>query len=60
MDVFGQIRYFTPQFIPDIRWDPSNYATQLRHNRIENILNYFGWKYKGGELLTTDSAWIIQ
>ena len=38
MDVFGPIRYFTPKFVTAFRWNPSDRATQLRHNRIENIL----------------------
>ena len=39
MHIFAQIRYFTLLFITDTRWNPSNYANQLRHIGIENILS---------------------
>ena len=38
MDVFSQIRHFTPMFITDTRWNPSNYVSHLKHDDIESIL----------------------
>ena len=38
MDVFSQMCCFNLMFITDTHWNPSNNATQLRHNGIANIL----------------------